>query len=106
MVAGESFSGYRPILSLADGGYTTQIMSAREPELPWYQFSLRSLLLLTVVVAVLCAIGVGTDWCVAAVIGVSGIAGGIVARRSVGFLLGVLAGNVGTCFASFVACTF
>jgi len=33
-------------------------MSTPEPELRWYQFSLRSLLLFTTFVAVLCSIGV------------------------------------------------
>ena len=64
------------------------------PNLPWYQFRLRSLLLLTAFVAVLCSIGVCTHWVVSAVVGVSGVAGRIVARRNFGFLLGSLFGSV------------
>ena len=56
-------------------------MPTPEPKLPWYQFSLRSLFLLTVFVALLCSIGVCTDWSVAAVIGVGSITGGIIARN-------------------------
>ena len=37
-------------------------MSTPEPELPWYQFSLRSLLLFVAFVAVVCSLGVCTNW--------------------------------------------
>jgi len=61
---------------------------------PWYQFSLRSLLLFTLFVAVLCSIGVCTDWLVSAVVGwtvmIGGIAGRIVAGIKAGFIQGVL----------------
>ena len=66
-----------------------------EPELPWYQFSLRSLLLFTVFVAVLCSIGVCTDWSFVAVTAAGGIAGGIVARRWLGLVIGSLSGAAG-----------
>jgi len=46
---------------------------------PWYQFSLRSLLLLTLFVAVLCSLGVCTHWIFSVVIAIGGIAGRIVA---------------------------
>ncbi len=67
-------------------------MPTREPELRWYQFSLRSLLLLPVFVAVLCAIGVRMHWAfsaiLAAIVLIGGIAGGIVAGGKVGFVQG------------------
>ena len=60
------------------------------PNLPWYQFSLRSLLLLTLYVAVLCSLGICTHWIFSVVIGIGGIAGWIVARTWFGFLLGAM----------------
>ena len=64
------------------------------PKLPWYQFSLRSLLLLTVFVAVLCSLGVCTHWLVSVAIAVTvaigGIAGRIVAGTRLGFVQGVV----------------
>ncbi len=69
-------------------------MPIPEPMLPWYQFSLRSLLLLTLFVAVLCSIGVGMNWSIAAIIAVGGVAGGIVARSWLGLVLGVLSGGM------------
>ncbi len=69
-------------------------MPTPEPKLPWYQFSLRSLFLLTAFVAVLCSLGVCSDWSLAAVIGVGGTTGGIVTRTWRGIVLGVLAGGV------------
>ncbi len=56
--------------------------------------SLRSLLLFAVFVAILCSIGVCTNWSVSAVIAVGGITGGIVARSWLGFALGVLSGGI------------
>ena len=61
---------------------------------PWYQFSLRSLLLLTVFVAVLCSTGVRSHWSVAATIAVGGVAGGIIAMSWLGLVLGVLSGGL------------
>src|SRR5580692_10658171 len=73
--------------------YTTETMSP-EPQLPWYQFSLRSLLLLTAFAAVVCSIGVYTHWLVSAVIGatvmIGGVAGKIVAGTRSGFVQGVV----------------
>ena len=69
-------------------------MNAPDPKLPWYQFSLRSLLLLTLFVAVLCSVGARYHWSVAAVIAVGGIAGTIVARSWFGLVLGVLSGGI------------
>jgi len=65
------------------------------PPSPWYQFSLRSLLLFTLFVSVLCSIGVCTDWffsVVLAMLTLGGIAGRIVAGRGVGFVHGVVCG--------------
>jgi len=84
----------RSLLCRRNPCYTTQIMPAREPDLPWYQFSLRSLLLLTLFVAVLCSIGVRTHWSVTAAIAVGGITGGIVARSWLGLVLGVMSGGM------------
>ena len=72
--------------------YTTQIMSTPEPELRPYQFGLRSLLLFTGFVAVVCSIGVCTDWIVAVVLAVGGITGGIVARTWLGLAIGAFFG--------------
>jgi hypothetical protein len=69
-------------------------MSIREPQLLWYQFSLRSLLLFTAFVAVLCSIGVRTDWSVSAVIAVGGVAGGTMARTWSAFVLGGVLGGM------------
>ena len=82
----------RMLLCRRNPCYTAWIMSTPEPELRWYQFSLRSLLLLTVAVAGLCSLGVCTDWSIAAVIGGGGVIGGIIARTRSGLLLGVAYG--------------
>ena len=69
-------------------------MAASKSNQPWYQFSLRSLLLFTLFVAVLCSIGVCTHWLVSAVVGwtvmIGGFAGRIVARTRLGFVQGVV----------------
>ena len=62
------------------------------PKLPWYQFSIRFLLLLTVFVAILCSIGVRRGWSISAVVAVGGVTGGIVARKWSGLVLGVFSG--------------
>ncbi len=67
-------------------------MGVAKPELPWYQFSLRSLLLFAAFVAVLCSIGVCTDWSLSAVIAGGGIAGRIVRKSWLGFLQGIVCG--------------
>ena len=72
--------------------YTTQIMSIPEPELRPFQFTLRSLLLLAGFVAILCSIGVCTDWIVAVALAVGGITGGIVARKLSGLAIGAFFG--------------
>jgi hypothetical protein len=65
--------------------------------MPWYQFTLRSLLLFTLFVAVLCTIGVRTHWLISAGIAlpvvVGRIAGRIVAGTQLGFGAGVLYGS-------------
>jgi predicted Co/Zn/Cd cation transporter (cation efflux family) len=64
------------------------------PTSPWYQFSLRSLLLLTVFVAALCGLGIYTHWLLAAIIGLTvmcgGITGWLVARTRLGFAQGIV----------------
>lgn len=71
-------------------------MPPSNPNPPWYQFSIRSLLLLTTFVAVLCSLGLCTHWIFSVVIGsavlIGGIAGWIVARTRVGFVQGVVFG--------------
>jgi len=64
---------------------------------PWYQFSLRSLLLFTLFVAVLCSIGISVHWVISVILGVvglGGIVGRIVAKRNLGFLFGGLYGTI------------
>ncbi len=78
-------------------------MDTPEPDKRPFQFSLRSMLLLTVFVAVVCSIGVCTDWSVAAVIGVGGMTGGIVARSWRGLMLGLFVGGMGA-FTAAAAC--
>ncbi len=69
-------------------------MTTPRPELPWYQFSLRSLLLFTAFVAVLCAIGVRMHWAFSAILAtivlIGGVAGRIVAGTRRGFMQGAL----------------
>jgi hypothetical protein len=66
------------------------------PKPPWYQFSLLSLFLLTLFVAVLCSLGVCTHWIVSAVVAfavtIGGIAGRIVAGTRLGFVQGAAFG--------------
>ena len=69
-------------------------MATSTPNPPWYQFTLRSLLLFTLFVAVLCSIGVCTDWVVSAVIAGGGIAGRIVRKSWLGFLQGIVCGGM------------
>jgi hypothetical protein len=72
---------------------------------PWYQFSLRSLLIFTLFVAVLCSIGISLHWIGSVIVGIGGIAGRIAARRDFGYLLG---GLIGTLLAAvaLVGCVF
>jgi hydrogenase/urease accessory protein HupE len=73
-------------------------MTAAKPTpSPWYQFSLRSLLLLTLFVAALCSIGVCTHWLISAfvvMVTIGGVTGRIVAGTRLGFLAGVLYGSL------------
>jgi len=66
------------------------------PKLPWYQFSLRSLFLVTLFVAVLCSIGVCMDWLVsvaiAMIVVIGGFAGRIIAGTRLGFVQGIIYG--------------
>ena len=55
-------------------------MATPEPTHRWYQYSLRLLLLLFVVVALLCSLGVCTHWLVSAVLGSAMLIGGIAGR--------------------------
>jgi hypothetical protein len=78
------------------------------PELPWYQFSLRSLFLLTLLVAILCSIGVSAGWFYSFVV-LIGVPLGITLVRAkaevfiyaVRLLLIVLCGYLWLCFVSF-----
>ena len=67
--------------------------------MPRFQFSLRSLLIFTLFVAVLCSLGVYTHWIVSVVVGIGGFAGRITAKEAFGFIQG---GIYGSAFA-FVA---
>ena len=71
-------------------------MTSPTPKPRWYQFSLRSLILLVASVAVLCSIGVCTDWSIPIGIASTGVIGGIVgtivAGTRGGFLRGALYG--------------
>ncbi len=83
-------------------------MDTPEPELPWYQFSLRSLFLLTLLVAILCSIGVSAGWLYSFVV-LIGVPLGITLVRAkaevfiyaVRLLLIVLCGYLWLCFVSF-----
>ena len=75
------------------------------PKLPWYQFSIRFLLLLTLFVAILCSIGVRRGWSISAVVAVGGVAGGLVARKWSGLVLGVFSG-IGYASLAVVVCGF
>ena len=86
-------------------GYTDDMDTSNHP---WYQFSLRSLLLLTVYVAVLCSIGVGVNWFIP-VIGllalISGIAARAVSGTTFGFVHGAVCGPlVGLSFVTILGC--
>ena len=67
-------------------------------KLPWYQFSLRSLLELTFFVAVFCSVGVCTGWVslvvLPAIVLVSGLAGRVVAGVKAGFVEGAKCGTL------------
>ena len=69
-------------------------MPTPETERHWYQFSLRSLLLFTAFVAILCSVGVCTKWGVSATIAASlligGVSGGMVAGTRMGFVIGAV----------------
>jgi hypothetical protein len=72
-------------------------MPTPKPSLPpRYQFGLRSLLLLTLFVAILCSLGVCTHWLVSAAIAlpvvIGGIAGWIVAGTGEGLVQGIIFG--------------
>lgn len=69
-------------------------MSTSELERRRFQFSLRSLLVFTVFVAVLCSIGVCTFWSVSAVIAAGGGAGRIISGTWLGLVLGVVLGGL------------
>lgn len=79
-------------------------MTTRKP--PWYHFSLRSLLLFTAFVAVLCSIGVSTDWVVAAVIGAGGVVGRLFAGTGWGLAVGAVTGFVFSMMSIFVCGVF
>lgn len=69
-------------------------MATPEPTHRWYQYSLRLLLLLFVVVALLCSLGSCTHWLVSVVLGsamlIGGIAGRVIAGTRCGFVQGAV----------------
>ena len=73
-------------------------MPTPPPKLPWYQFSLRSLLELTFFVAVFCSVGVCAGWAslvvLPAIVLVSGLAGRVVAGIKAGFVEGAKCGTL------------
>jgi uncharacterized membrane protein len=77
-------------------------MNGSEPKLRRYQFRLRSLLQLTVFVAVLCSIGVYTHWAFAAAIVIGGIAGGLFAGTWLGVAQGAVSGTICSVVAAFI----
>ena len=76
------------------------------PKPPWYQFSLRSLLLFSTFIAVLCSIGVCTHWLISLLIGLTVVVGGgtgrIVAGTRLGFVRGAVFGIEFFLIGSFV----
>ena len=78
------------------------ILPAPAPELPWYQFSLRSLCVLTLLVAVFCSIGASTHWGVPVVVLIGGGVGGIFARTWLGLAQGAVSGSICSIAASVV----
>jgi hypothetical protein len=78
-------------------------MNYLEPERRWHQFSLRSLLLFSTLIAIICSIGASTHWTVAAELGVSlivgAVCGGIVRGTRVGLSLGAAYAIPGFIFA-------
>jgi len=75
--------------------YTDDMVAPKLKD-PWYQFSLRSLMLLVLVVALLCSLGKCTHWLLpvvlAATVLVGGTAGRIVSGIKAGFVQGALYG--------------
>ena len=67
-------------------------MNPPEPQLPRYQFSLRSLLLAVALVAIMCSLGVSTKWslsaAIAAILLIGGVSGGMVAGTWAGVVAG------------------
>jgi hypothetical protein len=69
-------------------------MKFAEPERRWHQFSLRSLLLFSTLVAILCSIGVSAHWSVSANLAVSLLIGAVSGGMVCGTRAGVIAGAV------------
>jgi len=71
--------------------------------MPRFQYSIRFLLLLTLIVAVLCSIGACTNWFVSVVLAstmlIGGVVGGIIARTKWGFVMGAAFGLQSFIFA-------
>jgi hypothetical protein len=68
-------------------------MSGPKPKLPWYQFSLRSMLVVTAYVAIVCSIRFYSGTLTTIVI-IGGLAGIIVAGRPLGFVAGAIGGSL------------
>ena len=59
-------------------------MDTPATEIPWYQFSLRSTLVFTACVAVLCSVGILTSWLFSAYLAAAALTGGVAGRLVVG----------------------
>jgi len=77
------------ILVIVASGYTDDM-----PKSPWYQLSLRSLLLWILFVVVVCSLDVWTHWLVSAVIVTGGVVGGIFAGTRLGVAQGAVSGSI------------
>ena len=79
-------------------------MATPTPHLHWYQFRLRSLLLLMAVLAVLSAIGVQTDWSLAVSLAAGGVMGKVFGKSWLGLIYGVGLGSFCAVMAGHLAC--
>jgi hypothetical protein len=87
----------------AKAGTSNEMMNIPEPEPSRFQFSLRSLMLFSTLVAIVCSIGVTTDWSIAASLGaifvIGAVCGGMVSGKRAGIIAGAVYGIPGFAFA-------
>ncbi len=69
-------------------------MDTPATEIPWYQFSLRSTLVFTACVAVLCSVGILTSWLFSAYLAAAALTGGVAGRLVVGARLALVQGAI------------